>query len=1434
MATETVILTALPNGIAHDGRLRVTVFVSPRLLTDGAASLKLRQFAAFRDWPAALGNVKFAVEFDGVGTADAVHDDDSPEPSSDTWNLLFDENTVGVLAGKGEFPDLSDRTVRSFPASTVAGYILGLYNTVASTSGTNFPSLTMGPMADFARTLGRLNEGKDFPNYDQLDDIIAEERGPDGKHGRYLNRAFIPAGQEVAYGFLQAYRYYDRGSADPVGPERVPAPPEVPEFDFHGYVSSLGDYRELLRHLGLAIDLRVEAPNPPPVGMIRLQVEVDTSSQPDMSFTANEEARPWTHYVFHKKRFVPRPHDADPDLLDGMLRLDLEKDKKRDTFLFDVHQIDVDGSAMKTVDFAANAWRMLHHQVIQGKDTMRPPDAALPALRTGGFVVTRQQRDAQVVKQFDAAAQHEQETRSGVPTELWARDVTRGYRVDVQDVDTGRWFSLYDRTGSYVVRRDGVDTRVPDLEPDDEGYAKGSSTTSTKTSTPKDDELYLHEALFGWDGWSMVAKRPGQPIAKDDASIDDDAPLADFPLITSFEPADGSLPRQRFGRSYRFRARAVDMAANSIDKDRIDKALVTRPHMFLRYDPVPSPAVVPRRRFTEGESLLRMVIRSTLGKLPDDYVAWDEIVHLVGHTTEDTKYLVENDRHLAPPKTAVQLAEWHGMFDDALKFGAAQADVNFQFDIAAGEAGSYIDAAPRAFVVNPDPNATPTDLTQHTKGDPLQQGEYVCHGAEQLHLPYLPDVLSAGAAFTSLPGDPNGTGKTWPQPWDGGDWPERFPFLLRIADGGLTDDPQRELHFDEDTRLLTVYLRQADMVTVRLSSVPTSIPDALGVLGIWQLVESPSASLKTAAAEGRHWMLTPYQELTLVHAVEKPLREPVINVTDAGVRRYKGETFAWFDGSIDNHAKSTGRIDIDATWTADRDDVTRPAPDTETGFAHVADFQLLATEDACKVGRDDGPLVHKVRHEFHDTKHRQVTYTPTATTRFREYFPTEITDQPARITNVGPERHLRVRSSRRPDPPDVMYVVPTFTWEDVPTVPTMLVARGAKRANRMVRRRRAGARVYLKRPWYSSGDGELLGVVVPDQPYFWWRDDMLRGLRVDTMSRLKAEEIATQLLQRGEVAARPRGPQSLSLSEQVLKTFSADALVSELVDLSALFLYSGDPEKFVTRWGSDPMWGSDNPASGPWINQFPLRVDVGTGLSLSELRGYTVAVVGHKPEYDYDRQVWYCDIDIDAGTSYFPFVRFGLARYQPHSIDDCHLSRVVTPEWAQLPAERTATVTQVEPHQYRIQLRGPAGYTEAAADLVGIEADMDGHRMQLSRFAFAQVERLPVGARSDLDWVPVGRGTHMSPTIARTYSDVRYTGGISVPKRKRGERMRLAIREYEMLETDLSQNDRVLFNDKIVGFKPVGPPDDPDIAPVDKPVSKPVRYRVVYADTFDV
>ena len=52
MATETLVWTALPNGLDDNGNLRLSALIAPRLVPDADEILK--PFTAFLDWPAAV------------------------------------------------------------------------------------------------------------------------------------------------------------------------------------------------------------------------------------------------------------------------------------------------------------------------------------------------------------------------------------------------------------------------------------------------------------------------------------------------------------------------------------------------------------------------------------------------------------------------------------------------------------------------------------------------------------------------------------------------------------------------------------------------------------------------------------------------------------------------------------------------------------------------------------------------------------------------------------------------------------------------------------------------------------------------------------------------------------------------------------------------------------------------------------------------------------------------------------------------------------------------------------------------------------------------------------------------------------------------------------------------------------------------------------
>jgi hypothetical protein len=95
------------------------------------------------------------------------------------------------------------------------------------------------------------------------------------------------------------------------------------------------------------------------------------------------------------------------------------------------------------------------------------------------------------------------------------------------------------------------------------------------------------------------------------------------------------------------------------------------------------------------------------------------------------------------------------------------------------------------------------------------------------------------------------------------------------------------------------------------------------------------------AAAGQHWMFTPRQELTLVHAVQQPLNAPVLDLTLVATSRAPGATAEHLVGVIALDENSTGRVDLVAEWT----EVTDAGPTgRDTRQMAVPVFGLLTAQ----------------------------------------------------------------------------------------------------------------------------------------------------------------------------------------------------------------------------------------------------------------------------------------------------------------------------------------------------------------------------------------------------------------------------------------------------------------------------------------------------------
>jgi hypothetical protein len=220
---------------------------------------------------------------------------------------------------------------------------------------------------------------------------------------------------------------------------------------------------------------------------------------------------------------------------------------------------------------------------------------------------------------------------------------------------------------------------------------------------------------------------------------------------------------------------------------------------------------------------------------------------------------------------------------------------------------------------------------------------------------------------------------------------------------------------------------------------------------------------------------------------------------------------------------------------------------------------------------------------------------------------------------------------------------------------------------------------------------------------------------------------------------------------------------------------------YATQWGRDPIWLSGPAQEVPSLQNFTRAVAVQTGLLLEEQGGepgdVPVAVAGHAVGYDEERRLFYCELDIDAGDTYYPFVRLALVRYQPKSIPGAELSRVVLADFAQFAPDRICWVARDADDQatLRITVSG-TGYRRNASFSCTSEIE-------------ARLERWLGPGEGDLGWVPVSTDpvALLNAQALKTLSV--WQGSLTFPVDDPEARFRVVVEEYEAFRGDIPQED---------------------------------------------
>lgn len=703
---------------------------------------------------------------------------------------------------------------------------------------------------------------------------------------------------------------------------------------------------------------------------------------------------------------------------------------------------------------------------------------------------------------------------------LYADDVVMGYRMDVAYANTpDRWYSLHFKQDEVVCYDEKQNPHPVEGIVPDEGYCQVGMTQDEEN----DEDVFVSGVIARWMGWSLAVERPGFAINQDDGTHGHDYvhtnpadeakkyaynPKANVRLNVQSKIVPGTLPVLRYGKSYNLRMRTVDIAGNSVplesNPENQDEALI-RNFTYKRYEPVITPVVLQGNRMKVGEDIERLVIKSNFDVSVDDYTE-------PGVDKAD-KYA---QRIFIPPQNSQLTAELHGRFDAAFRNDPAVAKLIYEL-ITSREIPPMKDE-PQDKVYSVD------GITFKYLPDPAVSGVafFLDDNSDQTHTQVFSPQLIGYAKLRS------GAGESERQEA----WLNPKPVMLRLEEGPIN------AKWDDAKRTLTFYLPKGHRAKLRYSSIWNE-DDMTQFSGLWDHFskENKFNAIRSHLNQGRHWMTSPSRELELVHALQQPYIAP--EMTDVDADRGYDDTPAWLKLKLKVHGQSTEKVELEAIWKDLEDDPLKPVP-TEVPARKILDPVAIKYTDSLKyigyaqpknpefkvintaflekntanmrvkpqtslsrsqvnmsrnarivnqqptnlrtmalLPRFSIPYILKtfgVKHPFDDTRHRFVEYTPTAVSRYAEYFRQRNTEgrlvypESLEVSRVGKPARVNILSSARPFKPEVEYIIPTFNWLKTADKDTLTHIREG-----------GGLRVYLKRPWFSSGEGEMLGIVINPQ-----------------------------------------------------------------------------------------------------------------------------------------------------------------------------------------------------------------------------------------------------------------------------------------------------------------------------------------------------------------
>jgi hypothetical protein len=784
-------------------------------------------------------------------------------------------------------------------------------------------------------------------------------------------------------------------------------------------------------------------------------------------------------------------------------------------------------------------------------------------------------------------------------TVKYAEDLFHSFAVDMKDAASKGWSRLTLRDEKYFNR---TDMSKPIITATDREHGVRTSATRPTDSIPsysdaneaaENQKHQIDETLFTWRGGSLAVKDSSQPSIRSQTNGSHGTQV--LPWGDQFRgqfsvPSSANIPNQVFGGSYSFALRPVYITGRARPFDPGAAAASTVPNAvnFSRNEMLLGPKLIKKAHAGSATcDTQNLMFVSSKVKNPLQTQAANQMGTL--KVSGDIESAI---RYIVPSACTATMAKRHGMPAKAIAKGSSSVPMKKKKkDVKPNKDGALPDTLP-------------------IKGDEIDTTTI-----------YIPDPMCDGVRATlfyigngPLPNSAKQLTATLPY-YKGRKWPEFSLHLIELHRGKpghpvtLKTVPTnwKDNHVATNGELgsTTLVCTLPPGMTAVLELTPTVRSDFRNIHAF-----APASSSGAPAPALEDTTICRPTVLRLTHATNLPVTVPSFILDGAapqpgGTASFKYDRSQCSTPGVTTHYEpyTTGKVSIEASWTEMIDtpgDSKNPIPVRKSQKAAIFSQQLPKLK-ATKVGADIGTVYDTddscpscgssasgsitpaagptVKLPFSDTRYRRVELAMTGVSRYEN-----VIAEKRHSTSATRKILYDFPSTAPPPVPNVEYILPTFEWQFT------------KKFHQSTQTRKCGLAVMLNRPWFSSGEGEQLAVLLP--------------------------------------ASSQCGPAKIPS----LKTVQLPAQYPPLLPQNPNGI-----EDSVSAWGAHPIWN--------FVETSTMSISLENASSCNSvtINGQSFNFAQFDPVYDPVEDRWYCNLSFSEPPVYGTLLRLILARYQPHS-----------------------------------------------------------------------------------------------------------------------------------------------------------------------------------------